>query len=471
MVSNNPPYKNPYAKESDRKIVSLKRAASPSVLVVEGKSRPKETFNGEEKPEVPFAAAFFLVNHDPRLTLSSDTYVQLTMAAGLRVKIKQPGLNKLINKWIKDIELERKVESGLYSYYDVGNMMFEKEPKMADLTEVDMATVTLATRDKQGDIDKYITEPSSMKAPIPLDKDEVIHFKYTETRKEAWGRGLYHALFAEKQIDGEFMQPPIINQWKMEDDMVKVFDSYASPMMMITFKDSGPEWIKQQETEFKKMKAGAKILTDKEFDAKVFEVNPAAKFDKYVEHLQTNIMETGSQFPLGFFNAEFTTRAAAEITDSVLGRKIKRIQKKIARQIKSDIIMPYLKSLGKIPDEDDVMVAFEIESKSEIGNAEIAVLFEKGVISRSEFRRHLLKKTTIEVDEQDMADTPPITSVTPTNDLRTTQPSPAAQSTDPIQQQSQLAQMQQQMEELKDLVENKVPKPRGRPKKEITSKD
>ena len=468
MVSNNPPYKNPYTvKESNRKTVSLPRAASPSVLVIEGKSRPHKSFSGEERPEVPFAAAFFLVNHDPRLTLSSDTYVQLTMAAGLKIKVKQPGLNKLVNKWAKDIELERKIESGLYSYYDVGNMMYEKEPKLADLTEIDMATVTMATRNKNtGEIDKYITEPSSMEKPIPFSPEEVIHFRYTETRKEAWGRGLYHALFAEKDIDGDIMNSPIINQWKMEDDMVKVFDSYASPMMMITFKDSGPEWIKKQETEFKKMKAGAKILTDKEFDAKIFEVNPAAKFDKYVEHLQTNIMETGSQFPLGFFNAEFTTRAAAEITDSVLGRKIKRIQKKIARQIKSDIVMPYLKSIGKIPDEDDVNVSFEIESKSEIGNAEIAVLFEKGVLTRSEFRKHLIKKTTIELDEEDMEDTPPITSVTPTDDLRTTQPSPASQQVTPAQQQSQLAQMQQNMNELKKLVEEKIPKPRGRPKKE-----
>lgn len=474
MVTNKPPYSNPYApvvKQRARRFDPREDFGNPSVLVVEEfknqKSQVDVPLFGEDKPEVPFSACFFLANHDPRLYLSADTYVQMIMAAGLKIKIKQKSLNKKVNKWVDKIELEKKTEDALYSLLECGNAMFEKAPGLADIAEIDMATVIAAKRTEQGKIQKYIQEVN-MK-PNPLDPKDIIHFKLTNVRREVWGRGLFHALISVKTVDGISMDAPIVSQWKMEDAMVKIFEGYASPMMMIHFKDAGEEWIKRQETAFKKMEQGKKILTDKEFDAKIFEVAPQAKFDKYVEHRQSNIMEPGSQFPLGFFNADYTNRNAAEITDSVLGRKIKRIQKRVAKQIKKDIIIPYIKMLGDSVEDDDVVVAFELESKSEIGNQELAVLFEKGVLSRSEFRRHIMKKTTVELDEDDMADTPPITSVTPTNDLRTTQPSPAAQAVTPIQQQDQIAQLQQQIEKLQEAIQTKIPNPRGRPKNNTSS--
>ena len=468
MTTNTPPVPtSPYYKAPEKTYVLedvLKHKPTKSSLLVvdEGKAQVQITMNGEEKPEFPFKNAFFMVNHDPRLRLSSDTYVQMIMAAGLRVKIKQPGINKSVNKWIERINLERKIEDGLYSYIQAGNMIFEKAPKNADFEEVDLATITKAVRQDDGTITAYVQEFGGFRKPNILKPKDLIHFKLTNTRREVWARGLYHALLADK--GGDF-KSPLLSQWKIEDDMVKIFDNYASPMMMVTFKDAGEQWIKKQETEFKKMKAGAKILTDKEFNAQIFEAKGDPKFQGYIQHLQSNIVETGSQFPIGFFNADFTSRSLAEVSDSVLGRKIKRIQKKVARQIRDEMIIPYLRAVGKDVNEEDVKVAFELESKSEVGEAELLQMFEKGVISRSEYRKHLSKKTTIELNEEDMEDTPPITSVTPTNDLRTTQPSPAAQGVDPLQQQAQLAQMQKQMETMQQLIEEKIPKPRGRPKK------
>lgn len=130
--------------------------------------------------------------------------------------------------------------------------------------------------------------------------------------------------------------------------------------------------------------------------------------------------------------------------------------------------MKYIRHISPQIDDEDVTVMFEIESKSEIDHDSKLKYFEKGILKRSEIRNDLSKNTTLEMDETDMADTPPITSVTPTNDMRTSQPSPAAAGMTPQQQQSELEKLQQQMAEMKtemmELISTKIPKPRGRPK-------
>ena len=165
------------------------------------------------------------------------------------------------------------------------------------------------------------------------------------------------------------------------------------------------------------------------------------------------------QFPLGFFNAEFTARAASETSDNILIRKVKRIQKKFAKQIRDFLIVPMLRHRGKKIKPEDVLVQFEFESKSELSAQDVMLLFEKGGIKRGELRKYLNEKTIFDIDTDDMEDTPPITSVTPTNDMRTSQPSQAAQGQEPETQT-----IRREIESLKKLVEEKLPKPRGRPK-------
>ena len=279
----------------------------------------------------------------------------------------------------------------------------------------------------------------------------MIHFKFSNRHREVWGRGLFQSVAATRIIDGVNEPSPITSMWKVENAMVKIFESYASPMMLIHFADAGEQFIEKQADAFKQAKPGAKILTDKEFDVKVFEVNPASKFDKYIEHLQQDVVEVGSQFPLQMFNAGFTARASSETTDSVVLRKIKRVQRRLSEQIKHEIIDPMLKMSKIDPDKADVSVIFETESKFELSAEDIQKLFEKGTITRDEVRDYLKKNTIIDLDDTKDGDQPPITSVTPTNDLRNTQyPS----------------EFDEKFEELKDLVKEKIPKPRGRPKKQ-----
>ncbi len=411
--------------------------------------KSSDGFANTFEPEINFDDLFYINDHDARLTLASDTYVQLILGSGLKVKTQNEKAKKKIEKWLKVTQFERKLEDATHSLVVTGNAIFEKYPLMADVIEVDITTVKEIIRDSHGKIIKYIQEVDA--ETNELKPKDIIHFKFSNRHREVWGRGLFQSVAATRLIDGVNEPSPITSMWKVENAMVKIFESYASPMMLIHFADAGEQFIEKQADAFKQAKPGAKILTDKEFDVKVFEVNPASKFDKYIEHLQQDVVEVGSQFPLQMFNAGFTARASSETTDSVVLRKIKRVQRRLSEQIKQEIIDPMLRMSKIDPDKADVSVIFETESKFELSAEDIQKLFEKGTITRDEVREYLKKNTIIDLDDSKDGDQPPITSVTPTNDMQNQQ----------ISQYSD-----EKLEELLDLVKEKIPKPRGRPKKQ-----
>jgi len=400
------------------------------------------------EPEVSFEDLFYTNDHDARLSLACDTYVQLILGAGLKIKTQNVKAKKKIEKWLNVTQFERKLEDATHSLVVTGNAIFEKFPMYADLIEVDITTIKEIIRDDHGKILEYVQEVDGIKNI--LKPKDICHFKLSNRHREVWGRGLFQSVASRRVIDGVYEPSPIESMWKVENAMVKIFESYASPMMLIHFADAGEQFIEKQADAFKKAKPGAKILTDKEFDVKVFEVNPASKFDKYIEHLQQDVIEVGSQFPLQMFNAGFTARASSETTDSVVLRKIKRIQRRLSEQIKQEIIDPMLKASKIDPDKADISIIFETESKFELSADDIQKLFEKGTITRDEVRGYLKKNTIIDLDDEKDGDQPPITSVTPTNDLQN-QPIPT--------------EFDEKLEEIKGLVKEKIPKPRGRPKK------
>ena len=374
-------------------------------------------YNTELAPDRPFSEMIDAINKDPRLDMARETYVQMIMGSGLKVKIKKLGTQELVNDWFNDIGFEEMLEDGLYSYVGVGNMIWEKAPKNADFVEVPIDTIESIVRDRKGNIKTYIQDVNNKKIEIP--SKDVVHFKLSNVSREIWGRGIFHSILSdyEDPRSGKTYDSPLIQMKEIENAMAEIFHAYASPLLMFQFEDAGEDFIKMQADALKKAKPGMKIVTDKAFKVEKFEVNGNAKFDGYVEHLQRDVIEPGSKFPLQFFNAGFTARAASESTDSVLIRKVKRIQKRLALQIRDDIILPYLKAIGNKTKAEDINIVFEFESKAEMTVPDAVTLYRDNGIKRSELRKYLNKTTALDIDQEDMADLPPITSVTPTNKL------------------------------------------------------
>lgn len=376
----------------------------------------------EARPERSFKEQRYLINHDSRTMLSEDTYVQLIMGTGFKVKI--PNNKKAEQAWIdwtNNIDFDTKLEDGLHSYVGVGNLIFKKLPLMADLEELTLSDFDHANLSDDEEITELVFNVDNRE--IKYTPENYVWLKMTNVDNEWFGRGLFHSIVTERLVDNEHMESPLISLWIIEDAMKKIFQAYASPIMMIHFEDAGEDFIKRQKEEFKKARPGAKIITDKAFEVKVFEVNPMSKFDKYIEHLQNDVMEPGVQFPIQYFNAGFTARAASETTDDAVVRKVKRIQRRLAKQLKKHIVIPYLAILGYDdikPSEIDAM--FEFDARTDLTAQDIDKLFEKGVIVRNELRDHLRRNTTLELDKNNDGNTPPITSVTPTNDLNIKKP-------------------------------------------------
>jgi len=187
--------------------------------------------------------------------------------------------------------------------------------------------------------------------------------------------------------------------------------------MMIQFEDVGEDFIEDKQQEFKKMGAGAKIITDKAFKAEVFEVNPASKFDKYIEHMEKDVIEAGTQFASQILTAGFTARASSESASDIIKLKIKRIQRRFGLGLKKQVFDLVLEGMGFNPKIVDIKVDFQFDSESVLSIQDVTALFEKGTIKRSEVRAYLAENTDVKIDMADMEDTLPITSVTPTDQM------------------------------------------------------
>ena len=406
----------------------IKEKYEGSIRVIEAfnhKSEVNESdYQDELSPDRPFVETINAINQDPRLNLSNETYIQMILGKGLKITAKKESVADMVNEWLETINWDEQLEDALYSYLGCGNMFFEHDPSYSEWIEVPVTTVESIVRDKKGNVKYYLQHVNDQ--DIKLRPSEVCHFKLTNVAREPFGRGLHHSVLSTytNPDTGEMFDSPLIQMKKMEDAMPKIFEGHADPTVMFHFADAGEQFIKTQADALKKMRHGSKIVTDKEFDVKIIESAGNSKFEGYIDHIQRDLLEPGSKFPLQFFNAGFTARAASESTDSVLTRKVKRIQSRLANQIKMKIVIPYLQKHGKNVKAKDIQLFFETPQKQEATIADVTTSFRDNLIKRSEARKWFIGNTSININEDDMEDEPPITSVTPTNQLQDTRDEP-----------------------------------------------
>lgn len=402
------------------KITAKKEVYEGSVKVIETFNQKSEVnqsdWQQELAPDRPFVETLDAINQDPRLNLAIETYIQMVIGKGLKVTTKNKKTQKAVDEWFDTIGMQEIIEDGLYSYIGTGNLIYEKDPTGAEFVEVPITTMESIVRDDKGRIKHYVQKVNDKE--IYLKPKEVVHFKLTNVAREPFARGLFHSILTDytDPRTGIIYDSPLIQMKEVEDNMVEIIKGHADPTVMFYFEDAGEQFIKTQADNLKKMKKGSKIVTDKKFETNIVEASGNSKFEGWIEHLQRDLLEPGSKFPLQFFNAGFTARAASESTDSVLIRKVKRIQERFANQFKRLCLMPYLKKRGL--NMDELSVYFETPIKQSETVQEVITAFRDNIIRRSEARKWLIANTNVMIDQTDMEDEPPITSVTPTGQLR-----------------------------------------------------
>jgi hypothetical protein len=84
------------------------------------------------------------------------------------------------------------------------------------------------------------------------------------------------------------------------------------------------------------------------------------------------------------------------------------------------MVLPFLKARGKNIKAKDIQIFFETPQKQEAIITDVITSFRDNLIKRSEARKWFINNSSIDINENDMEDEPPITSVTPTNQLQDT---------------------------------------------------
>ena len=82
------------------------------------------------------------------------------------------------------------------------------------------------------------------------------------------------------------------------------------------------------------------------------------------------------------------------------------------------MVIPYLQLRGKNIKPQDIQLFFETPQKQEATIADVTTSFRDNLIRRSEARKWFISNTSIDINEEDMNDEAPITSVTPTNQFQ-----------------------------------------------------
>lgn len=412
------------------KKVEIKEEYSGSLKVLEQFNNKSEVnqsdWNNELAPDRPFNETLDAIFKDGRLSLAIETYSQMIQGKGFRCVAKKKKVQDFLDEKLAEINLDEKIEDGLPSYLGGGNWFIEPNPvDYCDFVEIPLTTMASVIRDAKGKIKKYMQKVNNK--DIFYKPDEVIHFKLTNVAREPFARGLFHSILSdyEDPRTGIIYDSPLIQMKEIEDNMVEIFKGHADPTVMFHFEDAGEQFIKNQASALKNAKKGSKIVTDKAFDVKIIETSSQGKFDSYIEHMQRDVIEPGSKFPLQFFNAGFTARAASESTDSVLIRKVKRIQNRFANQLKTLYILPLLKLNGMETKATELQCFFETPTKQDATIQDVVTGFRDNIIRRSEARKWFIENTTVAqfINQDDMDDEPPITSVTPTGQFREPAPS------------------------------------------------
>ena len=69
----------------------------------------------------------------------------------------------------------------------------------------------------------------------------------------------------------------------------------------------------------------------------------------------------------------------------------------------------------------DIDVLFQTITQVDLQVADMVTLYRDNGITRSELRQYLVKSTMVDINQADMENLPPITSVTPTDKLHSNQ--------------------------------------------------
>jgi len=220
-------------------------------------------YNGYQyviQPEVPFRTAYKYYTTIGKVQNVVDSFVAAILARdwyfdGNETAVKQA------EQWDDDFNeaTTRLIENMVRDWLICGNNMIGT----TDWMPVPLNTIVGMRRDDYGKPTKYIVAVNGKWEDLPLDIDQYIHSKYIEINRAPWGIGSFHSLMTSFEYEGSASQPFLDLYRKHMQNLAKIEDKYASPIVVWAYENITEEAYRKQRDALLNMKPGDRRITNR----------------------------------------------------------------------------------------------------------------------------------------------------------------------------------------------------------------
>ena len=365
-----------------------------------------------EQPPVNLATLVEYYLKDPTVMAAVDYLSEQVAGTGFYT-VSEPGYEeakKIVDDFCDNVNMDGLLMQTSKEIIFSGNCFWEKiltNGKLSSLVILPLSSIKFIIRTKIGGHPQiYIQQVGADK--VEFTAEEIIHFRLNPVDGSAWGTGILHSLASPKQIDETTVRPAFLDiKARVEDDIWKIVHRYAAPKRLWKFEGVGDEKLQNEYAPtIQSAPVDADFVTNKPVEVASLDINPAARFDGMIEHVNSQVVQ-GLQTPMTrlFTTPGFTEASATEAT-KMADRKIMKLQRDLARIIEREVFKPLLTQNGIDPLKARVRIRWGMQERPEVKIEHIVQLAQisatSGIeyLTKDEVRNMLAKYASFELQEQ-----------------------------------------------------------------------
>ena len=365
-----------------------------------------------EQPPVNLATLVEYYLKDPTVMAAVDYLSEQVAGTGFYT-VSEPGYEeakKIVDDFCDNVNMDGLLMQTSKEIIFSGNCFWEKiltNGKLSSLVILPLSSIKFIIRTKIGGHPQiYIQQVGADK--VEFTAEEIIHFRLNPVDGSAWGTGILHSLASPKQIDETTVRPAFLDiKARVEDDIWKIVHRYAAPKRLWKFEGVGDEKLQNEYAPtIQSAPVDADFVTNKPVEVASLDINPAARFDGMIEHVNSQVVQ-GLQTPMTrlFTTPGFTEASATEAT-KMADRKIMKLQRDLARIIEREVFKPLLTQNDIDPLKARVRIRWGMQERPEVKIEHIVQLAQisatSGIeyLTKDEVRNMLAKYASFELQEQ-----------------------------------------------------------------------
>lgn len=355
------PIIKPYEKEAFSGKVSIFEQMKPNKV-----TRAVDPFEATigERPPVAFNILYDYRDRTPQIDSIVEYSVDLIVGTDMNINTdeefdKDGKWKQILEDFANEIYLFEKTKAYTDDALTGGTALIVrvfKAGQLENIEQFDMISVKRVKRDVYGNVVDFLVddgrggETSLVKnGDIKNINQVLVPLKFRQRGRDFFGRSIYHGLAVERNVGNRTTRPIIEALWSLDDVVIGTLENFAYPREYHIFEGINPDDLELEATKFKESKPGDVIFVNRMHEIDRREPTQA-RFDAFITHL-SDIVQTGTGFPLEILLGDFTSRASSQTTDSLLMRRIKSFQQHLTKVLKTEILETYLKFNHNLDDE------------------------------------------------------------------------------------------------------------------------